>query len=328
MAVSERATLAGRRGPIRGSTMSWATSHVDEKDERRAEGGGRSGLDAALLSNFGMISRFGPEQQARTVQRLQRDHGNAVVARAIAQLREDADGIQRAPDAPPAGFVPATSAKPHIVALKVGETSDVDLAVTNAGSAPKGSKFQWQFWLTDQSPTGNEVSYKSLTGQDSPHAKASVTGQAPGNAHGNSEVKQTGGSADLPATPAPQVSIFVRQPRVAKRTIYIIPGGKSRPETPEGDPRLHIGDVLYVKWEFDFVDPSVAPKEGLPGGKGLGNFRHKEAGKWSGTTFEQKFEAWDIGPAEIEMSFLFGKMDNKNAVKDTVTSYILRDSEN
>jgi len=328
MAGSERASNAGRRVPGRGAKSAWATTHVDERDEKANGHDNRRPLDAALLRDFGMISRFGSDRQAEVVEQLQHSHGNAYVARALAELSQGATGLQRAPGDAKAGFVPTTTAKPRIPNLKVGETQEVDLDITNASSAPKGTKFHWDFWLTDQSPVGDAVGFHSLTGQDSPHAKVPVIGHAPGNAHGNSEVKQSGGPTEVPATGGPQLSIYVKTPRVAKRTVYILPGGKSRPETPEGEPRLHIGDVLYLKWEFDFVDPSVEGKQSFPGGKGFDHFRHKEAGKWTGTTYEQKFEAWDIGPSEIEMSFLFDKMDMKHAVTDTITSYILRDSEN
>lgn len=328
MAGSERASSAGRRVPSRGAKSAWATTHVDERDEKANGHDRRPPLDAALLRDFGMISRFGSERQAEMVGQLQHSHGNAFVARAIAELSQGAAGLQRAPDDAKTGFVPITSAKPRIPNLMVGETQDVSLDVTNASAAPKGTKFHWDFWLTDQSPVADAVGFHSMTGQDSPHAKVPIIGHAPGSAHGNSEVKRPGSSPEVPATGGTQLSIYVKTPRVTNRTVYIIPGGKSRPETPEGEPRLHVGDVLYVKWEFGSVDPSVANKMSLAGGKGIGNFRQKESGKWSGTTYEQRFEAWNIGEAELEMSFMFDKMDKDHALKDTITSYVLRDSEN
>jgi len=334
MARSERTALAGKRRLPRDLNSPWAANQAGEKDERKLLHGSRAALDAAVLKDFAMISRFGQEQQFQAIQDLQHSHGNAVVARAIAgtregtvarspwsELKQQFEAKQDSPEKPKETFVPELHVSTDEPQLNVGEERNVNLDVTNADAAPPGSYFRWLAEIKQSAPSG-VVSLGDTVPHVSPHAVLPIKGRVPGQALIITQVNETRPPNGLVAAPSgPTLMPLVRRPGVENKRV-IIKGQDGKERLATGVVNLQVGDSLEVTCEFRNVEPGIKPSTDLEGA-GLFDVLEPQPTQWVGPTmYMKKFKTLRAGNADVRFLFWFGDMTRDQAIKTSVQAQV------
>ena len=320
MARSERASEGGKRRASRGLSSRWSANHAGEKDERKIPHGNRAARDAALLGDFQLISRLGHEQQVQAIQELQHTQGNAVVARAIAELQEGT--VARSPDT----FVPELHVSTDEPQLNVGEERSVNLDVTNADAAPPGSYFRWLADIKQSAPAG-VLSLGDIAPHVSPHAALPIKGRAPGQALIITQVNETRPPNGLVAAPSgPTLMPTVRRPSVDHRRV-IVKGQDGKERVATGPVNLQVGDSLEVTCEFRNVEPGLQPSTDLEG-TGLFDVLEPQPTRWLGPTmYMKKFNTLKAGNADVQFLFWFGDMTRDQAIKTSVQAQVTQGAD-